>query len=245
MRPIIAGTLRLNTAAAVITGLSAGAVLPVHAAPAQSVTLDQGVFQVIVDGRQVGTETFSIRRTGRGTGAVTTARGRIVLGGAGGGEQIMASLETTGATLSPTSYQVVIEGGDNPRRLAGRVIGRRFSARIISSSGERMREYLVADGAVLVDEGVAHQYYFLARRLEGQSMRIPVIIPSANRQVQATVAFRGTESIQVAGRSVSARHIVVDAAGSVRHVWVDGQGRVLRLEVPSRNYTAVRTGLPD
>jgi hypothetical protein len=32
--------------------------------------------------------------------------------------------------------------------------------------------------------------------------------------------------------------------GEARHVWVDTLGRVIRVEIPDRNYVALRTELP-
>jgi hypothetical protein len=58
---------------------------------------------------------------------------------------------------------VKVEGAES-QQIAGRVVGGRFSAKIISPAGEQMREYLASDGAIVADEGVAHHYYFLARQ---------------------------------------------------------------------------------
>ena len=45
----------------------AGAALLVPLAlRAQTATLDEGSFRLLVDGREVGTETFSIRKSGEG-----------------------------------------------------------------------------------------------------------------------------------------------------------------------------------
>jgi hypothetical protein len=124
-------------------------------------------------------------------------------------------------------------------------MGGRFSAQIVSPAGEMMREYLAGDGAVVADEGVAHQYYFLARRAAGKSARIPLIIPRLNRQVVAQVTYGGAERIAIAGRSFDAQKYTIAAAGSPnREVWVDSEARVLRLEVPARKFVAQRVAAP-
>ncbi|MEX0907059.1 MAG: hypothetical protein WD054_01920, partial [Gemmatimonadota bacterium] len=143
----------------------------------------------------------------------------------------------------PVAYDVELRGGD-ARRINARVTGSRASARTMSSAGETMREYLVSDGAVLLDDGVAHHYYFIAQRVAAGATRTPIVIPRESRQVQATITAGGQESISAGGQTVSARKIVVTADGGERTVWVDAEGRVLRVEIPSKDYVAVRTELP-
>jgi hypothetical protein len=72
-----------------------------------------------------------------------------------------------------------------------------------------------------------------------------VIIPRRNQQVVARVSSRGNESVTVGAASLPARHLVITVAGGgERHVWVDDQGRVLRVEIPARNFVATRIAAP-
>lgn len=209
-------------------------------ASAQSAVLDEGSFRLSVRGTPVGTETFTIRRTGSGANATTVVQGRIVLDS---GEQTQAVLELQGAGLRPAAYQIEVRGG-NRQNITGRAAGNRFRATIVSDAGEQMREYLVSENAVILDDGVAHQHYFIAEA-GGSGGRVPVIIPRQNRQVTAQVRIIGSESIQVAGRQVSARRISIEISGlDPRTVWVDAQNRVLRLWIPDQDMLAERTALP-
>lgn len=213
-------------------------------AAAQTVTLDEGGFRLLVNGQEVGSETFSIRQNGSGQNAVIVAQGRVVLDTARGSQVLNADLQVAGSALRPAQYLVNVEGA-NAEKIAGRVVGGRFSARIVSSGGERMREYLASEGAVVIDEGVAHQYYFLAQRAFSGSGQVPLIIPRQSRQVTATVAERGSEVVSIAGSRIQARRFSVSVPGGPeRQVLVDGQGRVLRLEIPVRNFVAERIGAP-
>ena len=214
------------------------------AAAAQTSTLDEGTFRLLVGGSEVGTETFTIRQSGSGERAVVIAQGRVTLDGAAGAEQVTPSLQLSGATLQPAAYDLQVEGGST-ERIAGRVVGGRFSARIVRPAGEQIREYLVSDGAVIADEGVAHQYYFLAQRVGTEGGRVPLVIPRTSRQVWAQVTVHGSESVEIGGRTVQARRLEVAPQGGVAaQVWVDSSGRVLRVSIPSSNYVAERTALP-
>jgi hypothetical protein len=108
-----------------------------------------------------------------------------------------------------------------------------------------MREYLAGEGAVLADEGVAHHYYFMARRAEAGATRIPVIIPRQSRQVSAQVSIGGPEKVTVGGASLDARRMsVTPAGGQERIIWIDAQGRVLRMEIPASGFSATRAEAP-
>lgn len=223
---------------------AAAAVLICGDASAQTVTLDEGAYRLSVGGKEVGTETFSIRQNGSGDGSVIIAVGRVVLDAERGQQEVSSELQVAGRSLRPAAYEVRVQGA-GAQRITGRVVGGRFSAQIVSSAGESMREYLAGDGAVLADDGVAHHYYFLARRLAGGTARVPVIIPRQNRQVIAQVSAVGSERLSVGGQSIEARKLSIVPAGTPeRFVWVDAQGRVLRLEIPGTGFLAARVEAP-
>lgn len=208
---------------------------------AQTVTLDEGTFRVLIGGTELGTETFSIRQTGAGLDATIIASGRTVTNG-DGARALDASLQIAGATLRPSGYVIEVEGGD---QIKGTFIGRRVTAITVSSTAERVREYLVSEGATVIDEMVAHQYYFLARRVPEGGSRVPIVTPAENRQFFAEVEVDPESLVTVAGEQVRAtRFRVLPATGDERFFWADDAGRVLRLEIPARDLVVERTALP-
>ncbi len=221
--------------------LAASALGPVTGT-AQTRAEDEGVFTIFVSGRRVGTEEFTIRQSGVGANAEFVATGTIEVQLPTGQLSLAPRLRTSGFQADPVSYEIAV-GGDAPRRIVGTVGSGRFSAKIVTPSGEQLREYVASSGATILDEGVAHHYYFLARRT--RSGRVPILIPRENRQVMAEVIDRGEDQQTIGGTSVMLYHLLVRPdGGEDRHVWVDSLGRVIRVEVPDRNYVAVRTELP-
>jgi hypothetical protein len=102
---------------------------------------------------------------------------------------------------------------------------------------------VASDGATVVDEGIAHHYYFLARRT--RSGTVPILIPRENRQVMAQVADAGEDLLSIRGTQVTLYHLIVTPiGGGPRHIWTDALGRVIRVEIPDQNYVATRTELP-
>lgn len=226
------------TIAITVLGLLSGAA----GVGAQTVTLDEGTFRVLVGGTEVGTETFFIRQNGSGADATIVASGKTVIDSETGARALEAYLQIAGTTLQPAAYDVSVEGGD---KITGRFVGRRATAKTVSRSAENVREYLVSEGAVLVDETVAHQHYFLARRVPGGGSRVPIVSPRENRQIFVEVSAEPAVPITVAGQRVTAtRFRVAPAAGDERVFWADEQGRVLRLEIPARQLVVERTALP-
>lgn len=232
-RTIFAGAARLALPLFAVSVLATGAA-------AQTAVIDEGTFRLSVRGTAVGTETFSIRRSGSGAAATIVAQGRVVLDT---GEQTRAVLQVEGPDLRPSAYHIEVTGTET-QSIRGQAAGNRFRAQIVSTAGEMMREYLASDGAVVLDEGVAHQHYFVAAHL-GADGRVPMIVPRESRQISAQVTDEGSESIQVAGQSVNARRLEIQPSGmAARTVWVDGENRVLRLSIPDEGYLAERTALP-
>lgn len=217
------------------------ATLPL-AAPAAAQAVDAGTFRVFVEDREVGTEEFTITQSGSGDGAELVASGRVRLGLPEGTLELDPRLRARGVGADPVDYQVIV-GGSSPSRVIGTVGSGRFSAKIVTPAGEQLREYVASAGAVVLDQGVAHHYYFLAQRTH--QGRVPVIVPRDNRQVIATVSSRGEETVRINGGSATLFHLVVQAPGwDEHHVWVDALNRVVRVEIPARAYRAERTQIP-
>ncbi len=219
-------------------------VAPSAAAP-QAAVLDRGTFRLTLAGQDVGTETFTIRQDGAGPAAVTIAQATVALDTGRVSQELTSWLRISPAGGRVAEYRLNVQGGSQ-EQITGTVGGGRFSARIVSPSGEMMREYLASSGAIIVDDGLTHQYYFLAQRAGRASARVPVLIPRQSRQVIATVTETGTTGIDIGGRRTDARHLVVSAAGQPeRELWVDARGRVLRLAVPTLDFVATRTTFPS
>jgi hypothetical protein len=210
---------------------------------AQSVTLDEGTFRITVDGREAGTETFTIRRSGAGDAAQVIATAEIQMQVPEGRTDIRPALQASGSDMAVSAYQVKISGATQEEVYV--TLGeRRFLTTVRSERGEREREFRATPGTLLLDPGVAHQYYFLAGRAGTAGGTFPVISPREGRQFELRVTVVGTESVTIGGSPVQARHLRLEGEGGTRELWVNGDGRVLRLEHPDAGYVAVREQAP-
>lgn len=209
---------------------------------AQAGASDAGEFEVMVNGSRAGTEEFSIQQTGTGENIEIIATGRVRLSLPSGTIELAPRLRASGFLADPVAYEVTV-GGTSPRRIVGQIAGGRFSARITSPAGEQMREYVASSGATILDDAVAHHYYFLVQRVRHGT--IPILVPRENRQVMAAVEDMGQEMVEIRGARLPLHHIVVrPSGGDERHAWVDSRDRVIRVEIPAQGYLATRTVIP-
>ncbi|MDR0787936.1 MAG: hypothetical protein LBG44_08740 [Gemmatimonadota bacterium] len=231
----------VRTVTRIIVPLLVLGVMAVEAS-AQTNAQDEGTFEILVNGRPAGTEEFTIRQTGVGSAAEFVATGRVQVLLPTGRLDLTTRLRASGFQADPVTYEATTVSSA-PRRMIASIGGGRVSARTVTPSGEQLREYLASEGAVVLDEGVMHQYYFLVRRTRGG--RVPVLIPRENRQVMAQVTDLGESLVNIQGVQVSLYQLSVQPdGGDERRVWTDALGRVIRVEIPALSYVAVRTELP-
>lgn len=232
-------TMRPSSTRAVLALASLLSVVVPFTLAAQVTTVDEGSFTITKNGQPHAREEFSIRRAqSADSSASFVASATITYGD----RRVTPALRTD-PRGAPLAYQVESKLGTTlEERLSGQVGRGRFSARIRTPRGESAREYVVADGALILDEEVFHQYFFLARVPAGV---IPVVVPRRNIQISARVESRGTESLVMGGRTIEARMLaLIEPNAEPRIVWVDSAGRVLKVSVPSRGLIAVRDDPP-
>ena len=207
---------------------------------AQVTVVDEGSFTVSRNGVRIGREEFSIRTTPNASaGATFVAQATAVYD-----DRRLFPALTARPSGTPVTYQVEVRHGtDVEQKWSGAVGAGRVSARIVTARRDAVREFLAADGALLLDDDVFHQYFFLARRRG--ALPLPVIVPRRNVQEYLRFAERGQETIDITGRAIASAVFAVTGPDSVeRQVWVDTEGRVLKVAVPSQGLVAVRDEPP-
>lgn len=208
------------------------------AADAQTL-VDEGSFTISRNGQTIGREQFSIRSSTTGGAISYTAYGTTTYSD----RRLDPRLVTDGAG-APVRYEVETRvGPERQELLSGQVQRGRFSARTQTPRGMSAREYIVADGALILDDDIFHQYFFVARA--DRMGAIPVVVPRRNVQVTMQVGEAGAERLTIGGRAIEARHLTIsEPNGEARDVWVDNAGRVLRVVIQERGITAQRDDPP-
>ena len=201
--------------------------------------IDEGSFTISRNGQTIGREQFSIRSSPGTLGTTYTAYGTTTYS-----DRRLDPRLVTDAEGAPMRYEVETRvGPERQQLLSGQVQRGRFSARTQTPRGMSAREYIVADGALILDDDIFHQYFFVARA--DRSGTVPVVVPRRNVQVAMQVEVKGFERLTIGGTPIEARRLaVIEPNGDTRDVWVDGQGRVLRVAIPARGVVAQRDDPP-
>jgi hypothetical protein len=211
-------------------------VLP---ASGQDVTLDEGRFALFSEGREVGSETFSIHRVGMGQTARILATANVEFDG----ERMSPALSAR-SDFTVSSYENEVTG-TRSADLSVVLSDGRYVSRTRSPEGETQREYRAAPRTVVLENHVSHQYYFVARFVDDGGGPIVVIDPGTDRPSRLTLVSQESEPFRLGGRQIQARHLRLDGTGTIRDVWIDDQGRVLRVEIPSVGFRAERLADPS
>lgn len=204
-----------------------------------SALVDEGSFMVTRGGTALGRESFRIVRAAAPGGQVFEARSQSALGR----RRITTILGTDSAGV-PVSYQAQVSvGAKMAERLQGRGRPGRFSVLVQTESGEAAREYVLSNGALLIDDDIVHQYHFLP--VAGAHDEFSVIVPRARRQDRFRFEARGEETIEVGGRRIASRKFaLVPDTGAARELWFDDAGRLLKVVIPDKNLVALRDDPP-
>jgi hypothetical protein len=215
-------------------------LLTARIAAGQATVVDEGSFTISRAGNRIGREDFSIRHVPTTAGAFETlTRGLVVLGA----QRLTVDLNADSIGL-PARFQSKATGegrtGDTYR---AEVVGRRFSARSLRSSGESARELLLPDQSLLVEDGVLHLLQFVVARGPGT---VQAVVPARGLIVTLTVEDAGADRVSIALQSIAAHKFIVREGSSalVREVWTDSLGRLLKVSIPSEHLVGVRDDAP-
>lgn len=224
---------RLNSTLALLILLSSSL------AGAQVRTIDQGSFTITMNNQRIGREDFTIVEDASTQTPQTLARATVEYRERGLRLQPVLKANAAGAS---TEYEIVVRGGPI-QKWQGTIDRNRVRSFVSSERGQSAREFVISVGAMVLDDDVFHQYYFVAKRAGEGS--IPVIIPQRNAQSSVTVSRQGNERIDLGTNQVDALKLAVaEGSGPAREVWVDAQGRVLKVAIPSRGIVATRDEPP-
>jgi hypothetical protein len=214
-------------------------LVPAAWADAQRRTVDQGSFTITRNNQRIGREDFSIVEDASAGQSSFLAQATVEYRDRGLRLQPALTANAAGAS---TQYEIAVRGGPI-QKWSGTIDRNRVSAFVATDRGQSAKEFVVSVGALVLDDDVFHQYYFVAKRAGAGPVQ--VIVPQRNTQTTVTVTTQGTERIELGMSQTDAQKLVIsESSGGTREVWVDTQGRVLKVAIPSRGIVATRDELP-
>ena len=221
------------------TLVAVGATVIASPLPSQVATLDEGSFTILVNGERVGREDFRIRSTPGANGLEIVATATVTYAN----RRVLPQMRADSGGV-PSRYVVDVKEGPTLTEHVEGMVGRgRVSALVKNARGESANEFVASPGALVIDDDVFHQYYFLTRQKKVGA--VSVIAPRRNTQVTMRVADAGTETLSIGGTALDARrYAIADPGGMDREVWADASGRVLKVAIPSKGVVALRDDPP-
>ena len=211
----------------------------------QAIDLDEGTFVIELDGRVVGTESFKIRSAGSGTDMRIIAQGNTVVNTGNTSETIQSALGAVGPTMLVEAYQTRILPSNIEINLQRR--GDRFLALTSSDLHLEEREYRrIANETptIILDDFFAHHYFLLLPHQFTDSKEFLALFPRIGEQDLAILSLGLVEPISIGSDLIQAQYLQLDIAGVIHRIWTDGRNRILRVEIPQKNYLAYRSPKP-
>lgn len=218
-------------------------VLPAPADGQGAQQLDAGTFRITPGDAAAVAERFAIRQEGdtyQSAARITSETGEDPAAG----RSLREFRLQADAELRPTFFELTDRSGQE-LGIVGVRSGNRMQLRARTAEGERWQELMLAPGLVVLPEGLAHPYFFVLRMLDGDAEPpLPAVLPEAGERRSLSLVGRTPESVIVAGTEIRAERIELRVGEQLHRIWADEQGRILRVEIPDRNWRAVRTAPP-
>ena len=203
---------------------------------------DEGVFEIFLAGRRVGSESFKIHTS---SGKVE-ARAEVTL-----------HVERNGKTVEVQSFPELVldpqlhpltyawnQKGSQSSRLAVDFRGRIAKVRYTTINGnEDNREFELPSDVVILDDNVVHHFQLLAalyQAMGGGKQTFHVFVPQEALPSLLAVEDLGDSTGTPAGVNAHLRHLRITTDVTQIDLWVDDQQHIERVSVPSAQLEAIR-----
>jgi hypothetical protein len=203
---------------------------------------EEGQFVILVSGREIGHEKFSISSSSdsASSSSVTEfrdpARNQTV--------RIETQLNMNGSFL-PKDYQRRTEIGGQKASLSAKFTPGQASFEYPVAGVPRKTGLLVGDKYVLLDENVFHHFVFLARLFDFNSKEkyqsFEVVIPQELDNGTVKISDAGKEKISVRRKNKELHHLKLDSGLVQIDLWVDDQKIVHRMALPAKEIEVLRS----
>jgi len=206
--------------------------------PGSGQLVDSGVFRLYVDGREAGTEEFTIHRRGTGGAQEILAMGTVAMRS---GRVFKTLLQVQGPGMVLAEYQVSVTGADTVEVRLVRA-GDRLTRTTVAPGGERVREYRARPATVIFEAGVAHHYFVLGAFLEGGAAEttLHTFTPLFDEPESTALPRAGPQMLETGVATIETTQVRLGSGDDAGAAWFDGSGRLVQVSLPARGFLAVR-----
>ena len=179
------------------------------------VKAEHGQFNILKDGKKIGTEEFTLAKAGTGY----TLNGKTTIG-----DLTISSQMELDDKLVPTSYAASSKEG----AIRVKVVSPISELQTVVNGETSSVDFRFPDGGVILDNNFFHHYLILLYRVQAGRNMFPVFVPQDMRVGEATV------------RSTGPRTYDLEVGDVMLQATTDADGSLIRLTVPSAKVVVER-----
>src|SRR5437763_1435064 len=171
------------------------------------VKAEHGQFNILRDGKKIGTEEFTLAKAGTGY----TLNGKTTIG-----DLTISSQMELDDKLVPTSYAASSKEG----AIRVKVVSPISELQTVVNGETSSVDFRFPDGGVILDNNFFHHYLILLYRVQAGTTTLPVFVPQDRSVGSATV------------RSTGARTFDLEVGDVTLQATTDADGSLMKLNVP-------------
>lgn len=218
-----------------VSAFSSGISLPTQSP-------DRGVFEFILAGKTIGTESFEIRSSGEEIEAQAEIHLRVEQGGKTTDVKTYPYL-VLDTQLQPLTYTWRQKGTQSSQlEVDFRVSPAQARYKTVNGQ-EDLRTFGLPKDVVVLDDNVVHHYQLVVGRYRltgGGNRTFKAFIPQEALPGDLSVQEVGTEPTSVNGSMLDLHHLVVTSDLAHVNLWVDDQQHLQRVSIPEAQFEALR-----
>lgn len=189
-------------------------------------TVDSGKLLSFSDGKQIGTETFTIRKDG-----VSESSGSLTVNG--------QTINLKSRTEYRDTHAVGFEMDDG----ANMKIKVSFNGSEVKMTSPQEAAGQTDPEALILENGIAHHYYFLVRRYDKQKggvQQFKMFVPSVMQTAPVSLELKGAIN-PLPGKTAKLEHYRAVIAASINaDIVTDSSGKLVLMSFPAQKIEAVR-----
>lgn len=233
-----------------LLALAAPSAVCARPKPAQQTVVDSGTFSILIAGRKVGTETFTIKQSSESS--IASSEIKIDDGGSKSRQTSVFRLSPKGELqryewheLAPEKSEIVVEPQEEF-----------LVEHITSENGKKFDQPFLVPATTLVldDFFFSHREILTWRYLASickavngvtqcapQKSQFGVIVPRQHTSVVVTIEFVGRERAPIHGNETELSHYRITSDGADDwDLWLDGNQKLMRILIPATKTEVVR-----
>jgi hypothetical protein len=203
---------------------------------------EEGQFDILVAGKEIGQEKFSITYSADSVGSHSTMNFRDPAH-KHENVQIETRLKMDNGSM-PQTYQVQTVIGGRKQIIKGAFVPSQATFEYQTDGIPRKSGLLVGDRYVVLDTNVFHHFIFVARLFNisggGKTQSIEAVIPQELEAGILKIIDVGTESISLRGKNRELHHLKADSGSLLIDLWVDADCLLYKIGVPAKQLEVIR-----